>query len=478
MSLGRNEPCHCGSGKKYKKCCLSKDEESRQEKKGEEFSSDTSRRAALDDKIPKQKLDPRVEAGEALWPEFSVADYQAKSALFMRTLDDPELVDAELAFERLNEIFRHTAERGERDRFDALVEELRNRRPEIYDENKAYLLKWRITNALAAGRPKEVSTLALELAPLAAREIDIFNRVESQLAYHGHLSILVEAMRLAWPDVKSSSEIVPWGIDEFCTRAITYELLNHAGCASEPAKSDPGLSERLRFFSEVDAPQVASYLSHLTEWPGKAWTMGDFKLAQPRSARDDEEENELETGGASGDLHVYQLTVQFLGYLRRFEGVPFSKGELGRHDLYRFILERHEGKLEYRESMLESMQRDINRQQGRRTARLRKFRPYENVLLPDSERLEHYLAGLLGMMNQLYHRAAALFEIIPSWLRFLELQGLVDTAMRLQTFDKMEALAASLSRILASYPDDPAPLRALEGWRLNCQGAKENHGQQ
>ena len=25
-TLGRNEPCHCGSGKKYKQCCLNKDE--------------------------------------------------------------------------------------------------------------------------------------------------------------------------------------------------------------------------------------------------------------------------------------------------------------------------------------------------------------------------------------------------------------------------------------------------------------------
>lgn len=24
---GRNEPCHCGSGRKYKQCCLVKDEE-------------------------------------------------------------------------------------------------------------------------------------------------------------------------------------------------------------------------------------------------------------------------------------------------------------------------------------------------------------------------------------------------------------------------------------------------------------------
>jgi hypothetical protein len=26
MKLGRNDPCHCGSGKKYKQCCLAKDE--------------------------------------------------------------------------------------------------------------------------------------------------------------------------------------------------------------------------------------------------------------------------------------------------------------------------------------------------------------------------------------------------------------------------------------------------------------------
>lgn len=25
-ALGRNDPCHCGSGRKYKQCCLAKDE--------------------------------------------------------------------------------------------------------------------------------------------------------------------------------------------------------------------------------------------------------------------------------------------------------------------------------------------------------------------------------------------------------------------------------------------------------------------
>ena len=27
-TIGRNDPCHCGSGKKYKNCCLKKDNSS------------------------------------------------------------------------------------------------------------------------------------------------------------------------------------------------------------------------------------------------------------------------------------------------------------------------------------------------------------------------------------------------------------------------------------------------------------------
>ena len=27
--IGRNDPCHCGSGQKYKKCCLAKDDAAR-----------------------------------------------------------------------------------------------------------------------------------------------------------------------------------------------------------------------------------------------------------------------------------------------------------------------------------------------------------------------------------------------------------------------------------------------------------------
>jgi len=37
IKIGRNEPCHCGSGKKYKKCCLIKDEAAEKERPAREF---------------------------------------------------------------------------------------------------------------------------------------------------------------------------------------------------------------------------------------------------------------------------------------------------------------------------------------------------------------------------------------------------------------------------------------------------------
>ena len=52
---GRNEPCHCGSGRKYKQCCLEKDEKAASEARAKaaaeavaapaEAATDTRKRA-------------------------------------------------------------------------------------------------------------------------------------------------------------------------------------------------------------------------------------------------------------------------------------------------------------------------------------------------------------------------------------------------------------------------------------------------
>lgn len=49
--IGRNDPCHCGSGKKYKKCCLGKEEVTREDVVMEEISRILS---AFSNQYPKQ----------------------------------------------------------------------------------------------------------------------------------------------------------------------------------------------------------------------------------------------------------------------------------------------------------------------------------------------------------------------------------------------------------------------------------------
>ena len=44
--LGRNDPCHCGSGKKYKQCHLAKDEEAERAKRAKAAGAEVAEAAA------------------------------------------------------------------------------------------------------------------------------------------------------------------------------------------------------------------------------------------------------------------------------------------------------------------------------------------------------------------------------------------------------------------------------------------------
>jgi hypothetical protein len=171
---GRNDPCHCGSGKKYKKCCLTKDEEARQAAKAE-LAATAGLESTKADKTSRKETDPHIEAFNGRLKEFEAADYEGKFNIFIRTLDDPELMDGEMAFEMLHDLFRYTIEHGERNRFDALVKGLRERLPETYVAEASFFLRWLITNALVENRSGDVASLFLELASSAGKDIDIFN---------------------------------------------------------------------------------------------------------------------------------------------------------------------------------------------------------------------------------------------------------------------------------------------------------------
>jgi hypothetical protein len=109
---GRNDPCHCGSGKKYKKCCLAKDEDAKQAEKAKPVAAGADWAPAKEDKAQKREPDPHIEAFNTRLRDFEAADYEGKFHIFNRTLDEPELMDGEMAFEMLHDLFRHTIEQA------------------------------------------------------------------------------------------------------------------------------------------------------------------------------------------------------------------------------------------------------------------------------------------------------------------------------------------------------------------------------
>ncbi len=61
---GRNDPCHCGSGKKYKRCCLSKDEEKGRKARAK-AAAKASKAQSQDAGTPTEDADPGPTTDQA-----------------------------------------------------------------------------------------------------------------------------------------------------------------------------------------------------------------------------------------------------------------------------------------------------------------------------------------------------------------------------------------------------------------------------
>jgi hypothetical protein len=189
--------------------------------------------------------------------------------------------------------------------------------------------------------------------------------------------------------------------------------------------------------------------------------MGDFefKRFRERPYRFSDEDDEEDEAPDEGQQNLFDLSVEFLGYLRREESIPYTKGELGREQIQRYLLERHAGELEPRESPFEAARRPKRRQ------RKQKPRKPRHVLCPDRGTLDRYLGQLLNFINPQRYKAAATLELVPAWLRFLESRQLIDAEERSKRKLDLRGLDTELLKVWQDYPADPALQRGLEGWR-------------
>jgi len=468
MAVGRNDPCPCGSGKKYKKCCLKKDAAERARSlppavEAPESGDDATAERPAQPPATSPKLDdveeflkgPKDADRDPFWEEFEGAGYEGQIQLFLGKVGDEDCMADGGAFEMLTLIHDEAMERKDWTRLAVLTQALRESLPDVYEADAPRYLHRMIAAALAAGDLDAVRTWARELGEKAGKDVDAVYNAIHLLAYHGHLDILLELMRRAWPEVQEAPGLVSWAVPEFAGVLRLYEVFDYLEHAASPDPGDPELLRRLEFDEDFDPSGLAPALEALSGRSARALALDHFKVVQRR--RDDGEPG-WELTRAGGESLNY-LCNQFVAYLRQ-RGVPYTKAELGANELHSYVPRRLAGELRPRESLLESMMR----REERRPRPRQPLRLPENVLCPDRETFDRFLTDLLHFMGPQFHQAAAAMEAVPSWLRFLEERGLLDSVLRERTLAEMKGLSASLADICEKQSGDPLLGPALRDW--------------
>ncbi len=469
MKAGRNDPCPCGSGQKFKKCCLRKSEAevdaayqraSVAATPPPSFQRTSSRAETLPasreiiPELPPRPLDPLEVKRDSCWEEFESQDAEGRIAVFLRSLDDKDLLTDDMAFEMLSLLNADEALRGQRARFVELLRTLAERQPDLYEQSAPYYLMWRLQDAIVENS-QEIPALAKDLAANARRDFHTFNRALHCLAYHGHVEAIVDAMRIAWPLMQTSSDILDWALSDFAEKGSRYEVYNYLEHTPSPDPLDPALLDRIKFYiAEPKLEIVAWWVDDLSGRAANPWTLEDFSLNPlPKKHRDDRDDDEPLD---SGTRNLSRLIFQCVGYRRREEGVAYSRSELGQGELLQHFIRRQRGTLDPRPNMLELARNPKKK--------LPKPPKPDNPLCPERVTLEVHLVELLDLMNGLYHTAAAMFEFVSAWLRFLEARGLIDAGQHAKTLKNLSPLRADLLPLMKSYTTDPALFRDIEAW--------------
>ncbi|MEM7127994.1 MAG: SEC-C domain-containing protein [Chloroflexota bacterium] len=485
MAPKRNDPCHCGSGKKYKHCHLKEDREKERAEKEPVFKPMQAPVTVLphliDDDAPQNR--PRSMAIPAemaremeLYHAFEEADYEGQIDVLRTSIDELEL-DNENAFEFFNELYPQMAERGNREGFVELVALLRTNLPDMYAAEEHWFWEWEVSNALILGDDEALQRATERLVRNGEDEPDMCIPVLNGLFYHDRRGVLLNAITKLTAEIDAGDYFVNESV-ELNEKFGKLIVLNYM--ETHYPTGEPGI-EPTTYFTESNVEALATqaviyiedltvdglkqYISRVGGLIKDEWTLEHFDL-------DDNLEDGFEDGewmnndwyngwgdddyydeGEEDDeiapclAHLRDLGYEFLHYARHVETIPLTKAELAREHLADYILERATSEL-------------LNHPLSKATV--------NNVLLPDYGSLQEYLPRFYSPMGYGMYAGAALFELVPTWVRFLQSKELVDPKDSRKALKSMQALSQSVVKVMENYDSDPTLAVNMRKWRENA----------
>ncbi|MBI3890222.1 MAG: SEC-C domain-containing protein [Candidatus Wallbacteria bacterium] len=348
-SIGRNSPCPCGSGRKYKKCCLAKDEAASQSRNAElqlsrtpvedgpegrprpQFSPDrvppsardetpsddeSGEHTSADDWVSASDLDGLTDEQAALvkswWQEFAPI-YEERDADAMTSRIDefleqhPELfgrlrLDEEVIFE----VGGALQAAGQHGRYLELLQRLRRDQPEMYGRVHGWLDRDLVVELLVAGRRSEVAGCFgyFRKSPGEAPD-ELCAVVDVLLATNCETELFALAQDLAVPvyeapDVVGGDFILDWLI-----HAQLVPALDRRDSSDEEIGNVLDRLEQLDLPVEVSATWVADELRDTL----------DRSVPKPPSSKKD------------FDRYLPRLIRHFTGWLHDRQGLTWSSAK-------------------------------------------------------------------------------------------------------------------------------------------------------
>lgn len=467
MTPKRNDPCHCGSGKKYKHCHLKADREKERVEREERMQQATRPGTPLVSPTnttppsfagPLPETDPEIQRLNELYEEFDAAPYAQKKEILRASIEEQAL-DGELAFEFFNDLYPVTIERGEREEFAALVSLLRAKQLQVYMEEIHWFWDWAITNALALEDDAALQHAANELFKHGGESIDAFFPALNCLRYHDRRDVLLKAMDNHGLQLVPERYIgnVKYEINQIFSNLLVLDYIETH--AQNNLLDENGLDQLCRaltpYAGEVLRDDLESFVARAGGITSGEWTMDDFQFAPPPPQLEWFEEEEEETERDPAVAHLLDLSFEFLYYAHQTENIPLTKADLAREELVKYILKRHRGEL-------------VDVEPLGRSGRKKRKKIETNILLPDHRTLDRYMLRFLEVLSTRAHASAALFELVPAWTRFLQSKALISQGEGHDALRSMQALSQSMAKLVEAQIEDPLLTENVNKWRANA----------
>ncbi len=410
--IGRNDPCPCGSGKKYKKCCMEKDEKAKKDNvipfnKDREWSRDP---------FPLYEGPDDFDYDEDDEMDYLDVDDEAFQKYFFALKNAPLDKKAEVAIDFIKnedwfvdedvlDVLDYTMpllEKGDNlAEVEKIVNTIKEFRPDAYKEAKAeFQLMVAEANVSIPGADMETP---LSAALGGIHEVyESFMDMVDKIMFLGRANELCSAIDNAWEQIEANPYIHPDQNDELAK--MHFSLLLNRELTKNPDLKPQDLDSmhHLDNFKEEEQEWTEKVMSHLSGRSFFKWKPHDFRVKDK----------------AELIKNIHLITIDMAAVLRKKHGWNSSRALLAHYQLVNYTGVEF---LEKRRKKKSLTDQDVKK-----------------LLLPAMEPVEEFLAELLSREYPPLYEAAAFCLALPLWIDFLADSGFCNAKKASELHDEIK----------------------------------------